>query len=326
MPFGYRWVPKLQRDAQGTRWAVVEAEAAIVRRVYAEYLAGASMRQIARDLNADGYTTRTGTKWGATSIQRMLVSPFYAALLPTVQGWADFDPSRVDVATCIPGAWEALVPVEQYLASRAKVEANPAQNGGNTARKWLLSGLAICDVCRKPVISAQMAGNRGYRCHADNGGHFQRKADVIDDFVSGVAIARLSRPDAIDLLQPANDGPDLAVLNAQREAHEGRGSEIARLVAAGKLSGADAEQALDDLAAELARINKAIAAAVNVDPPRGGCESGDVLAWWEGASLARRRAVIDALFVPVIRRVGPGRRVNLANVDETLAFEWRVAA
>jgi DNA invertase Pin-like site-specific DNA recombinase len=329
-PYGYRWVPDIDRDDRGTRWAVVPAEADVVRRMTREYLAGASIQQIAKDLNADGSHTRRGAKWGASTVRRMLLSPFTAGLLPPRQPAAAFDPLAVDIAACVPGAWDAIVTADEYLAARSRIEQNPATNNGDTARKWLLSGLAECGVCHQPIVSARVrtsAGvSQGYRCHDKNGGHFQRRADVIDEFVTAVAIVRLSRPDAIDLLKPQDDGPDLAVLHAHRDALQDRDAAIAGLIASGKMTPKAAEQALDTLAAELRAISEQIAAAVNVDPLADAVTSGDVAAWWEGATLARRRTVIEALFTPVINRVGPGKRVTLDNVSETLRFEWRVSS
>ncbi len=56
----------------------------------------------------------------------------------------------------------------------------------------MLTGVALCGVCEGPV---HCNGNKGYpvyRC-AGSTGHFSRKAAPIDEYVSEVMIARLSR-------------------------------------------------------------------------------------------------------------------------------------
>lgn len=53
-------------------------EAVIVRRIYREYLRGASYREIARGLSADGYLTLTGkTTWHPDTIRRILANEKY---------------------------------------------------------------------------------------------------------------------------------------------------------------------------------------------------------------------------------------------------------
>ncbi|TFC21337.1 zinc ribbon domain-containing protein [Cryobacterium glucosi] len=65
----------------------------------------------------------------------------------------------------------------------------------------LLSGLAVCGVCGSPVHAGVNArtGIRTYLCSASTG-HLTRNAEPIEVYVRGVVIARLSVPDAHDVL------------------------------------------------------------------------------------------------------------------------------
>ena len=69
--YGYRAVP--QRAADGTAIRgdreIVEAEAVIVRRIFAEFAAGKSPRAIARDLNCDNIKGPSGKPWRDTTIR-----------------------------------------------------------------------------------------------------------------------------------------------------------------------------------------------------------------------------------------------------------------
>lgn len=85
-PHGYTWVAAPNRDARGTRYEIDEDEAQDVRRIFKEFLAGAPLGQIARDLNDAGRRTRKGAAWRSPTIRRILMNPLYAALLPPVQG------------------------------------------------------------------------------------------------------------------------------------------------------------------------------------------------------------------------------------------------
>ena len=71
--FGYR-----NDGPKGNKRPVIdEVEAAIVRRVFTEYLTGVGAPTIARRLRADGVLTRTGKEWQASSISSILSHPAY---------------------------------------------------------------------------------------------------------------------------------------------------------------------------------------------------------------------------------------------------------
>lgn len=335
-PHGYRWMPEKERDQKGTRYVIDEDEASDVRQIFKEFLAGASLGQIARDLSDSGRRTRAEARWHTSTVRRVLMNPLYAALLPPAQPTGKHDLAAIDVETCIPGAWQPIIDGDHLIAARSRlVGVKPNHNG--TARRWLLSGLAVCEVCSKPVRSARgethptkkkdgsgAAPSQRYHAYRCPAGHFMRNGDIIDEFVAEVCIARLSLPDALDLLAPRADEIDVAVLHAERSELERRDGAIASLIASGKLNPQAAEEALDALASDLRAVNDRIALAVRQDPLADLVGVGDVRAWWEGATLARRRAVIDALMTVEIRPVGNGRRVTtLEAATETVGVSWR---
>lgn len=336
-PHGYDWVPAADRDEHGTRYAINEDEAQDVRRIFDEFLAGGSMKQIARDLNADYRLTRAAARWGASTVRRILLNPMYAAKLAPAQESGKFDIAAISIEKCGEGAWEPIIKLDQLLAARGRlIGVKPNHDG--TARRWLLPGLAVCGVCRGPIRSAKgethptakINGSgtspqkryHAYRCV--NAGHFMRNGDIIDDFVKEMCIGRLAREDAVDLLTPPEDGPDLAVLNARRTELEGRDSAIASMVARGQMKSEAAVDALDELAAELIAVNKEIAHAVSRDPLAEVVGTEDIRQWWENATLARRRGLVEALMTVVIYPVGKGKRVLTAEAaSETVGIEWR---
>lgn len=52
-----------------------------MRRIFRECLAGNGLKAIARGLNADGLSSRTGKKWGATSVEKILHNEAYTGTL-----------------------------------------------------------------------------------------------------------------------------------------------------------------------------------------------------------------------------------------------------
>ncbi|WP_104086314.1 recombinase family protein [Arthrobacter sp. GMC3] len=337
-PHGYKWVARQDRDEKGTRYVIDPNEAPAVKQIFNEFLAGAPLGQIARDLNAEGRLTRKGTLWRSSTTRRILLNPNYAALLAPAQASGQYDPTTINIESCVPGAWEPLVDVDQLLAARGRlIGVKPNHDG--TARKWLLAGLAVCGVCRAPVRSARgethptakkdgsgKAPSLRYHAYRCVKGHFMRNGDLIDSFIAEVCIERLSQPDALALIAPPADTADIAVLHSRRVELQGRDTAIAGLIASGKMSPMAAEQALDDLANELRTVNAQIAKAIVRNPLAELAGVEDVRAWWEKSTLARRRAIVDLLMVVVINRVGYGRRVTtLDTAAATIGVEWRDA-
>jgi DNA invertase Pin-like site-specific DNA recombinase len=58
--------------------AIIESEATVVREVFASYLAGKKMKEIADDLNQRDINTRRGNGWTIYSISHLLRNPAYA--------------------------------------------------------------------------------------------------------------------------------------------------------------------------------------------------------------------------------------------------------
>ncbi|POH75164.1 recombinase family protein [Arthrobacter glacialis] len=336
VPHGYRWVAKQDRDEQGTRFVIDPDEAQDVRQIFKEFLAGAPLGQVARDLNTSGRSTRRGAPWRASTIRRVLLNPVYAALLAPAQPTGEFDSTKIRIEECVPGAWAPVVDLDQLLATRGRlIGVKPNHQG--TARKWLLAGLAVCGVCREFVRSAAgethptakvdgsgKAPTKRYHAYRCVRGHFMRNGDIIDAYVAEVCIARLSQRDAMALLASRPDTADIAVLHSRRLELQGRDGAIAFLIASGKMSPKAAEGALDDLASELRTVNDEIAEAVRHDPLADLAGVDDVRAWWDHSTLARRRAVVEMLMTVVIKKVGHGNRITtLPAAEETVGIEPR---
>jgi site-specific DNA recombinase len=81
--YGYRPVPGKPGELE-----IVDSEAGIIRRIFSEYVAGRTPREIARDLNADGVAAPRGTRWAASTINGnktrhhgILLNELYAGIL-----------------------------------------------------------------------------------------------------------------------------------------------------------------------------------------------------------------------------------------------------
>ncbi|ALJ19474.1 recombinase family protein [Microbacterium sp. No. 7] len=373
VPFGYRWIPKSERDEIGdadARYAVVPREAEVVRYVFSEAVKtasapkGVALGSIARALN-DGTakdesgepfgehsrTTREGVPWRISTIRRMLLSPYYAGMLPPISSVAErpknaagkpvsWRAQDIDLEACIPGNWDALVSADDVRnVRRSLTRPERRKHDGNTSRKWLLPGIARCgkvtaehesghvEMCGAEVDSAwTREGYRAYKCPR---GHFSRRAEALDAWAVQTLLERLTRPDAAALLRPAPE-VDLAALTAREGALQAQRLNVLRLVARGRFTDAEAEDELAPLDAELMGVRDALAAAYRADPLADIVSADDVRAFWDGLSLAGQRAVLGALFEPIISPVGKGWRVvaegargRQLDVADTVRPAWR---
>lgn len=263
---------------------IVPTEATVIRQAAADVLAGSSLRSIARHLNAAGITTATGAAWRPDTIRDVLMRARNAGLMV----------HRGEIIG--PAAWPAILPEEQWRGLVAVLTDPRRRTQMNSARRWMLSGLATCTVCDQTVrctLNGSTArGVPSYRCEST---HVIRNAAETDAYISAVICARLARPDAIDLLQPDPAGPDLAALRAETVALQERLSGLATAYAEGTITAVQLRDGTARVRDLLHTADRATAAASRGSVLAGVAGVADVEAVWAQLDLDRRRAVIDLL-------------------------------
>jgi len=241
-PYGYRRIP---RSAAGpAHLAVFEPEAAVVRRIFDDYVAGGhSMRELTRRLNADQVASPTGKPvWGVSTIGRLLRNEAYIGrvyynrteLVPTARPGRRNTRQRprareewvqIAVPQIVPDdVFEAAQHVSRDNTQWSPRRAEPGQ--------WLLRGLLRCGTCGVGVNCHKMRGRAGtwhryYYCRNHDplraGGEHRRcperniRSDALDAFVFDQVRQALLRPQvllagerAIAVRAPAPDDQLLA--------------------------------------------------------------------------------------------------------------------
>lgn len=317
VPYGYVWAPTKTRKERGSveAYELDGERAEDVRRIFEMFLAGVPLGSIARDLTTAGRRT-LGTKrhpegvpFTPTTLRRMLMSPYYAALLPlpSEDGGA-YDQDAITRGSCEVGKWPAIVSVEQWEAAKAKLAHPSRKTSPGPTRRWLLSGLAVCDVCERPIHAGGGAvGVHSYRCGSM--AHFMRQGDPLDAFVERYAVEYIAKHRGA-LLTP-RERSDAAAINA----------ELARLDAALVELGEDRDGGVIDRAEYLRRrprliskrdgLRRDLAAGADRSALEGIVDAGDVLAAWRGLTLGEKRAVLGDLFTIRVHSVGQGNRRNM---------------
>lgn len=179
LPYGYRVTTIGQR-------AINDAQAVVVRRIYAEYLAGHSPREIATVLNREGIVPPRGHSWSQTAIRGdlkrslgILVNPLYAGRQVWNRSkWVKHPDTGRRIRKERPRSeWITsehpdlrIVDAELFDAVQQRLHARTQVRSGcrGHVHRYLLSGLLRCSECGgKMIVSDPYA----YVCadHKDRG-------------------------------------------------------------------------------------------------------------------------------------------------------------
>lgn len=297
-PRGLGWKPDGMTVVRGEAKAVAGAFEALLR--------GTSLRSIAHDLNAAGFTTTRGNPWTAETVGRVLLSnPRYAAL--------NRDGTK--------GGWPAVVDEDTFRAAAAILRDPARRSGRDSSVKHLLSNLAECGRCGARVKSAWtsttggQSARRVYRCSA--AAHLTRAADPLDadpdaeppGFVPALVVARMSRPDAAELFEP--EPPDLAPVHAEAAALRARQDALAVEFADGGLTASQLRVATERLAAKLSVLDGELARhtrTAELEAFEGVSGEKEARQVWAAASVEQRRTWIRALMRVTLLPAVKGRR------------------
>lgn len=293
--YGYRKVARLnERGAAETGLReVYEPEAAIVRRIFRQFLLGLGPREIARQLNADSISGPAGGLWRASTItghrarrNGILYNDLYAGRIVYNRQRFIRDPdSRRRVARSNPrDQWQIrdvpelhIVDDAVWTAVQARLERGSTQPAHKLRRpRRLFSGLLRCGECGGPVTIVQ-AERWGCARHRETGTCSNGRLTL-----NGVIERRILGALREDLLNPAVVSEYAAAYHAATEAALARHAEasghlkrqareadatVKRLVAA-IAGGADVPEIRDALLHASAERDSAKAELAEIDAAR----------------------------------------------------------
>jgi DNA invertase Pin-like site-specific DNA recombinase len=298
-PYGYR--PDPDAPKYHKTLIKVPAEAAVIEAAAADILdRKISLKAIARDLRERGEPTVTGTAWSAKTLRDVLIKPAVAGLAVGGKRQDGEQPAYLD------GPWEPIL--ERDVWERLREELTKPGRRTNTGNanepRWLVSGFAVCGVCRGRT---RVAGGRN-RAPAYVGAeccHVRRNAEAVDDFVEGVVVGVLNERGADLLRPPPRPGVDARRLRAEARKLRGRKSAQMRLHAAGEIDDADLAAGMRAIRDRLAAVEAQLAASDQADPLAEFRDGQPAEAVWAGLGMPRRRAIVQAIIESVvIKRAG----------------------
>lgn len=310
-PFGF--------EEDGVTIRPDEAEA--IREAYEMVLTGSSLRSVVEHWShlglRSGQSPGESPRWRTTSVRRILENPRYA-------GIRSYRGEEYGQAV-----WPAIVPLEVYRAAQSALRRQPQ----GPPRRQLLSGLARCGnpLCQHMMhASINYRGDAIYRCSSSTdhkntlippaaGPHPNRRAQPCDDFVTSLVVARLSQPDAWELLVD-DDKPLVAELRTEAVMLQRRLDQLAQEFAEQvdvslreyRLITQATRERLSEVELRLVSVgrNRVLSQLVHAD---------DVLNAWNDLDLAQRRVVIKDLMYITLHPVGVGARKFR---EESVQIEW----
>ncbi|WP_142850896.1 recombinase family protein [Telmatospirillum sp. J64-1] len=331
LSYGYRVVPEI--DARGNvirGGRVIDPDqAAVVRRIFREYAAGKSAREIATGLNRDGIPAPSGKQWNASTINGnrsrrsgLLYNELYIGMMVwnRTHFMKDPDTGRRISRPNPPEEWQvAEVPDLRIIDDQTWEEVHArkshyAEYPIHVARrpKHVFSGLVRCGVCGGAYVS-KTRDYMGCSTHKESGtcsNNRSIKVGELEDRVLGALKNRLLDPEAIALAVKVyheerkrlrqEDGQRLVRLERRLGDLDKQISNIVDMVAEGlatrsmaaKLIDLEAEQ--DKVTSEIKRLTEGDAAVIELHPgaaDRWRAWVANLLEALRGSDEQTRRAV-----------------------------------
>ena len=196
-PYGYVHVKVKDGPKLRTKFEIDPKTAPIVQRIFRECLSGKGLKTITRSLNADGLTSRTGKKWGTTSIEKILHNEAYTGTL--VWGRRTKNHGQAGNSALLQrteDAWPAIVDRVTFTQAQAKLSsrAPSAIPPRRVDSAYLLSGIIRCGVCGAAMVGQGSSPRyRYYMC-----GNARRKGREVcsspnlpSDKIEGLVVDRI---------------------------------------------------------------------------------------------------------------------------------------
>jgi hypothetical protein len=255
LPFGYCKGPD-------GRFAILDAEAEVVREIFRKVAAGIPFVEIANDLNGRGIRTKAGNLWNRSSFHRMLVNETYAGVYSfgevRIEGGV---PAIVDKAL--------FLEVSQKLKTKKNPQGRHRENG-----EYMLTGKLFCGLCGSPMVGVAGTGKSGakhyyYVCQKRRAEKSCRKENVVRDWIEQVVVdATLDAVLQDDVIEWVADqvmayqeregnSAQLLSLREQLAATQKAIGNVMKAIEAGIIT-PTTKRRLQELEAEAARIQNAI--------------------------------------------------------------------
>ena len=294
---------------QADKRALDAEEARLIREAVDYLLDGGSLHAVVRAWNEAGIVTPWGNEWRTGALRDVLRSPRLA-------GWRVYRGAKAIGTDGQPvrGAFEPVLDDETHERVLAKLETRRAVDGahrGGARPKYLLTGLARCARCSRPLRGNARGASFTYRCDSTSGGcgKVAVVGPPLDDLITELVLTSLR-----GLEVPADEAPWAG--EEEVAATERQIAELMEAFNARRLSSAvvfPAVERLEDTLAALREERRIWAAQREREVER----PSDVVDRWPDLATEDRREILASRLRTVVVRpaAAPRSRFDPERVD-----------
>lgn len=283
------------------RQVIDQTQAKVIREAANRFLGGETPYAIANDFNRRGITAARGGAWNLTQIRRVLVNPSY-------NGKRVFQKKVMGDA-----AWPAILDDSTFNQCVAKFADPRRRTSRDSSIKHLLTGIAKCGVCGKPLKYGKPRGKPSYVCHP--AAHVARHMAQTEEIVTELILARLELADAQVLFERQDSGTE--TMRAEITEKRTRLDGFYDAAAAGEISARALARIEGQLLAETADLEKKMR---RVDVPLVVAQmANQPRKVWATLSITQRRDVIRSLVEIRVLKMRKGARPV---PPESIAVDW----
>lgn len=295
----YGWKPGDGRDVEDPETAPV------VRDVIDKLLAGHSIHDVVREMNAAGIPSPRGGEWKRGQVRHIVLRPRNVGEYVNSKGEHIGD-----------GAWDAIVDRGKWDRVVALLRDPKRRTSTSSTTTHLLSGIATCGVCGSVVKAAMNGTTPSYKCAES--GHVSRARDPVDRMALMVMHAAMMSPYVYSkMIEDRGDG---GRARARADALRAKLDNAADMYADGLIDRAQLARITAQTKPEWEAAEQAAQAVSSADL-LPDVPSGE-RAWsaFEAFPLARKRALIDKYVSVKINKVStPGaQEFDRRSVDARL--------
>jgi site-specific DNA recombinase len=297
--YGYR--------RSGGRDVIEPVEAAVVREIAERLLAGEGVKPVTDSLNARGIPSPYGREWSRVTVRHVVLRERNAGF------------RRHQGRIVGKGDWPPIFDEDTYHRLRSLL-SNPARKvTTGSAYRYLLSGIAKCGKCGRPVRVLLTGRGRGtnekrrsYTCGHCHG--ISRNLESVDRLIIKLVTRRLAKPDAKAIFTPE---PDL-LLVAEANRLRNKLEFVADQFAKDEIDGDQFTHITSMVRPKL----RAIEAQLRPAPlDFSDLATPDIGKRWKDIPLERRRAVVD--FLLDITLLPRGKDAPRRFDPDSIKVEWK---
>ncbi len=160
--YGYKW------DSKTKKRIPLEHEAKVVKTMFELIDTGNSVFKVARTLNEASVPSKSGKKWEARTVSRIVRNSAYCGLTyfgqtSRVKGKLVNKPS--DSWVLLPNVTPAIITKDHFDRVQDKLAKSKELHPGKAMHEYPLTGFAVCEKCGSPLVGSYMYGGyRYYHC------------------------------------------------------------------------------------------------------------------------------------------------------------------